>query len=162
MKESTLVILFATAAWWDWRFRKVPNLLVLGIGISGFLVQLTSGEGWLACKGVTVAFVLTLLPVVLHRMGMGDQKLLMAVGAWVGEYQVYHLFLLALLLSILPVLLTPHRWGILYHNIYTLASGWVGHRRLWLPTTKESAHSLPFAVSLGFSYCLLLVGEGLR
>ncbi|MGD8192490.1 prepilin peptidase [Brevibacillus ginsengisoli] len=159
MIEGHLVVLLAIAAWWDWRFRRVPNFLVAVLGLSGLLFRCLSGSGWVACEGAALAFALTIVPVLLKRMGMGDQKLLMAVGTWIGGHYVYVLFLLSLLVSLTPLLIFPNRWNVLYQNMYSLAVGWVGHRRVWLPTVKQSACSLPFAISIGFSYCLLLMGE---
>lgn len=160
MIGSLLLLLLAIAAWWDWRFRRVPNQLVVVIAICGFWVQSVSGSGWEACQGAAIAFALTVMPVLVKRMGMGDQKLLMAVGVWIGGNQLYVLFLLSLSISLVPLLISPKRWIVFYRNMYGLAAGWAGHRALWLPSVKKSACSLPFAVSIASSYCLLLLGEG--
>lgn len=162
MTQVLLMGCLFLAACWDWRFRRVPNKLVLFLGLAGFLYHTTLGEGWLALKGVALAFVLTFLPVSVRGMGMGDQKLLMAVAAWIGGDNVYLLFLISLIVSILPIFLYPKRWIKLYTNMYTLLVGWVTHRQVWLPSIHRSAYSLPYAVSLGISYCFLLAREGFR
>jgi prepilin peptidase CpaA len=94
----TLVVAL-TAAWTDWRTRRIPNwltvpALALGIGANAL------AAGWPGAKasleGAGLAMVI-LLPLVLMRgLGAGDWKLMAALGALLGPY----LFLVALFTSL--------------------------------------------------------------
>jgi prepilin peptidase CpaA len=87
-------------------------------------------------------------------MGMGDQKLLMAVGAWTSYMDVYWLVLLSAALGVAGVCCMPKRIGVLCRHLYFIAVGWKGHRKLWLPNTKQSALTLPFAVLIFVAYLI--------
>jgi prepilin peptidase CpaA len=92
-------------------------------------------------------------------MGMGDQKLLMAVGVWAGAAETYRLFAYAIVISLAVLACQPQRWRRTLRNLRTLAAGWAAHREIWLPERGESALSLPFAVCL-FAACCLRLWKG--
>lgn len=152
MTSVVLLAVLLAAAWFDWRSRKIPNLLTFPAIVAGLSVQWLGGTGWLALTGLAGAFVLTVVPVALKGMGMGDQKLLMAVGAWSSWADVYPLFLHSILLCLIGGVLYPRTWRRLLANLQTIAAGWTAHRQLWLPDEKQSALSLPYAVWLLAAY----------
>ena len=75
------------ASWIDYRERRVPNWLNAVIAAMGFAAQ-----GWYggaaglgaAALGLLVGFMVLILPWLMHGMGAGDVKLMMAIGAWLG------------------------------------------------------------------------------
>ncbi len=152
MKDAAMFLLLTAAAWTDWRSRKVSNYLTFPLMAAGLLHQLWLGSALTSLTGVLCAFALTLLPVLLRGMGMGDQKLLMAAGAWTSATEVYWLYLYSLCSCLLAALFLPKKWPRLRGNIILLASGWSGHRQLWLPSRADSALSLPYAVHLLSAY----------
>ena len=101
---AAMVGLFtAAAAATDIRSQKIPNLLtvpaaILGLVfhvIHGFLVPEAYGFGGgigFALAGFAVGFVLLLIPALLGGGGMGDIKLLAALGAWLGPMYILFAF----------------------------------------------------------------------
>jgi len=154
MMHAALLFILLAAAWFDWRGRKIPNALTIPAIAAGLVVQWQGGTGWMALGGVAGAFALAAVPVALKGMGMGDQKLLMAVGAWSSWGEVYQLFLHSILLCLLGVAFYPRTWRRLAANLKLLAVGWSAHGQLWLPAVKQSAMSLPYAVWLLAAYSL--------
>jgi len=152
MSESSLLLLLSAAAWMDWRTRRIPNELTFSFMVAGLVHQFWNGAGASACAGILCAFVLTVFPVHLRGFGMGDQKLLMAAGAWIGPERVYVLFLYALCSCLLTGVFAPKMWLRLRTNLSRLAAGWYGHRQLWFPAPDSSALSLPFAVHVLVAY----------
>ncbi|MFY0545780.1 A24 family peptidase [Brevibacillus sp. H7] len=148
MRDVALFLLLMAAACSDWRCRKVSNYLTFPFMAAGLLYQLLLGTGEAALTGVLCAFALSLLPTLFRGMGMGDQKLLMAAGAWTSHSEVYLLFLYSLCSCMLVALCKPERWPRLWGNMILLAAGWSGHHQLWLPGRTSSALSLPYAVHL--------------
>src|SRR3954467_2743703 len=75
------------AAALDYRTRKIPNWLTVPSAIAALLFHTVTGGGtgflW-ALAGFGVGFVLLILPWTLGGGGMGDVKLLAALGAWLG------------------------------------------------------------------------------
>lgn len=160
MIQTVLMILLVAAAASDWKFRKVSNTLAFPFLLGGLMFQLLQGRGWVAAGGVGMAFILTLLPVILRGMGMGDQKLLMSVGAWTGPSDLYTLFLYSIIFCLIPLLFLPWRWKALRQNVAMLSAGWKGHQTVWLPSVERSALSIPYAVHLLFAYILFIVVGG--
>ncbi|RNB54256.1 prepilin peptidase [Brevibacillus gelatini] len=148
MTTVLLGSLLTIAAWCDWRHRKIPNALTSSAIMLGCCYQWYTGTFWTSLSGVMGAFLLTAIPVACKGMGMGDLKLLMAVGAWSGWTEVYPLFLHSMVLCVLFVLLYPRSWPRLGKNLFVMAAGWTAHRQLWLPGVEKTAFAFPYAVFL--------------
>src|SRR5688500_10533930 len=75
------------AAALDYRTRKIPNWLTVPTAVLGlaFHTLAPDGSGPLAAlAGFAVGFALLLLPYLLGGGGMGDVKMLAALGTWLG------------------------------------------------------------------------------
>ena len=77
------------ASWIDYRERRVPNWLNAVIGVAGLAAQAWyvgwSGVGQ-GVLGALVGFAVLIIPWLMHGMGAGDVKLMMAIGAWLGPW----------------------------------------------------------------------------
>jgi Flp pilus assembly protein protease CpaA len=85
------VIVLAVATYTDLRSRRIPNWLVLpflviGIGVSVWM------HGWpglaKSLEGMALGAVLYGVLFAMGGMGMGDVKLVAAIGAWIGPDQL--------------------------------------------------------------------------
>jgi prepilin peptidase CpaA len=77
----------ALAAVTDARMHRIPNYLTVPTAVLGLVYHtLTAGAhgAGMALAGFGVGFALLLLPWLLGGSGMGDVKLLAALGAWLG------------------------------------------------------------------------------
>ncbi len=82
-----VLIVVAVATFTDIRSRRIPNWLVVPFLVLGILVSaVTAGFGGLvsSLEGIAVAAVAFGILVYMRAMGMGDLKLLAAIGAWIG------------------------------------------------------------------------------
>jgi prepilin peptidase CpaA len=92
----SILCIAAVACVIDIRSRRIPNWLTVGAAVAGLTFQFASngqagllagGAGWIV--GVLIFF----LPFALGGLGAGDVKLLGALGAWLGPYDIVWLAL---------------------------------------------------------------------
>jgi prepilin peptidase CpaA len=85
------VIVLVIAIFTDLRSRRIPNWLVLPFMIAGLVVP-ACFDGWNGLLHSAEGFGLGALVFgfisVVGSMGMGDVKLVAAIGAWVGPRQL--------------------------------------------------------------------------
>jgi len=85
------VAVLTVATFTDIRGRRIPNWLVVPFMISGMITGAVTGglEGiGRSLMGMVLAGMVGGLFAYLRAMGMGDVKLLLGVGAWVGPGQL--------------------------------------------------------------------------
>lgn len=84
-------IIAGLAAITDLRQRRIPNVITVPAAVLGLLFHsvLPIGEGWwFALAGFAVGAALLILPYLLGGGGMGDIKLLAAMGTWLGPFWI--------------------------------------------------------------------------
>jgi prepilin peptidase CpaA len=91
-----------SAAWIDWRTRRIPNWLTvpgLFFGIAAHF-WITGWRGaLLSVEGAALALAVVLPLVVLRALGAGDWKLMGAVGAFLGPWMLIFVLLASVLVS---------------------------------------------------------------
>ena len=105
----TLTIIFvglvglyaALAAVADIRLHRIPNYLTVPTALLGLLFHtLFSGwPWWYALAGFAVGFALLFVPWLFGGGGMGDVKLLAALGAWLGPKYMLYAFVVSVFLA---------------------------------------------------------------
>ncbi len=100
---AALVAFFtALAAVLDYRTKKIPNWLTVSAAVLGLAYHTFTPGGLgppLALAGFAVGFGLLLLPWLLGGGGMGDVKLLAALGTWLGPLLILVSFGVAAMLA---------------------------------------------------------------
>ena len=152
--------LFTTvAAAVDLRMHRIPNYLtvptaVLGIAYHTFA---PAGLGMLAgLAGFAVGFSLLLLPGLLGGGGMGDVKLLAALGAWLGPILMLIAFAVSIVCAALLAMAIVVN-GALTRGVMKTERRYLASRR---PRNKSgqrrAARVLPFAVPVALGTWALL------
>jgi prepilin peptidase CpaA len=96
-------LLAAIAGWTDWRSRRIPNWLT----VPGLLVGIAANSllrGWPGAKdallGAALGMALLLPFALLRGIGMGDLKLVVALGAFLGPDPLITVLLVAVLVNL--------------------------------------------------------------
>ena len=152
-------------AWSDIKTRRIPNYLTLGCALAGLAYQLGFyglkglGNGFL---GMGLGLVLLIFFYLRGGMGAGDVKALAALGAWLGPWQTFLLFIyMAISGGVILVVLLWWRgllWGA-FRQIWGSLVSWVLLRPH--PSEPKSAASpalnpgVPYAVALAMGMAAL-------
>jgi len=114
------------ASWIDYKQRRVPNWLNAGVAGAGLMAQayffgLDGVEAGLT--GLVVGFGLLIVPWLMHGMGAGDVKLMMAIGVWLGPYLTFLSFCVGAvaggIIAVIMIMSTG-RWWRAYANLVTI------------------------------------------
>jgi prepilin peptidase CpaA len=99
---APVAVFTAVAAVLDYRTKKIPNWLNVSAAVLGLAYHTFTPGGiglGLSLAGFAIGFCLLLLPWLLGGGGMGDVKLLAALGAWMGPLLILVSFGLAAILA---------------------------------------------------------------
>jgi len=157
-----LVLIVITAAFFDYRHRRVPNWLSLtgvltGVGLNYFLDQPPTDLSN-SLKGFGVAFVIYFVLYLLRAMGAGDVKLMAAVGAIVGLWNWIGILVLTSIFGGVAAIVLVSKTGRVrstFRNIWTILRS-LTHRQApyesnpELDVRNEQAVRLPHAVTIAF------------
>ena len=147
-----LLLLTATAAWFDFRTRRIPNWLCLAGCIAGISLNasLSSLAGLrFAGLGLGLGFALYFPLWLLGARGAGDAKLLAAAGAIVGPANTLGLFVLAALIGgvvALALILLRGATKTTLRNVGTILISLVRFQRPERTLQSPDAIRLPHAV----------------
>ena len=152
----------ATAACTDCHMHRVPNYITVPTAVLGLAYHTLAQTGagpWVSLAGFGVGFGLLFVPWLFGGSGMGDVKLLAALGAWLGPIWLLVAFALSMLIAC-GVALTMLLWGVAKKGLWRTKRKFSGALR---PTTdqkaakRQSRRVLPFAVPLALATWVVLV-----
>ncbi len=153
------VFLFAFCAT-DTLHSRIPNSLTLTLAIAGaFLQFLTAGSAGLlsAALGLLTGFALLIGPYALGGMGGGDVKALASLGALLGPFGIFQVFLymglMGGLLALLHYLLEANlreraaAWALAFK-----AMAYTRDPRALLPSRGGERLRFPYAAAIAFGF----------
>lgn len=118
-----LLVVAVVAGIYDWRYRRIPNWLVLSGLIAGFSCHCYFGGVpglFVAAKGFGLAFVIYLVLYLLRGMGAGDVKLMAALGCIAGPTSWFVLFLATAILGAVVAVVMTMAYGRFYSTLWNV------------------------------------------
>lgn len=157
--SCTLLILLAIViSYYDVRYRRIPNVIVLATLISGLIINIIFGgaTGALASLGGCVfGFALMLGFHIFGAMGAGDVKLFAAVGSVIGAQLVLPTFVIVVLTGGALALISTLRAGTLVPTFQRVGMIFVGLLPGWpmprfsVPLDRRLTIPYGVAITLG-------------
>ena len=155
LTTAAFLALLCLAGWSDIRTRRIPNLLTLSGLVVGLLLRAVDGYTPLAhgLAGAGLALLIALPFFAGGALGGGDTKLLVAVGAFMGEGRlVGALLLIAVLGGVIAVVESIRRGVILpvVMNSVDILKRWATLGRAGAPRSLATpgAVSIPYGVAI--------------
>ncbi len=158
------------ASWIDYRQRRVPNWLNAAIALAGFAAQayFFGPRGLLlGAVGLAVGFAVLIVPWMMHGMGAGDVKLMMAIGVWLGPWMTFISFCVGALaggvIAVIMILSTGRLWQA-YGNLATIAAKCSDRSTIFTEfgsakSFGTSSQLLPYGVPLTIGTLMVFFGQ---
>lgn len=155
MKLVLLAPLAIFVIYYDVRYRRIPNVLVLSALLAGISVNTAFG-GWQgmlsSLEGFALAFFPMLLMHIFGAMGAGDVKLFGAVGAVLGVALVPLAFVVVVMLGALLAVYTMLRAGTVFSTLHGVFRIFVGLLPGWemprFAISSDRKHTIPYGVAI--------------
>lgn len=155
MKLLLLAPLAIFVIYFDVRYRRIPNVLVLATLVAGISINIAfSGLTGMvsSLEGLALAFFPMLLMHIFGAMGAGDVKLFGAVGAVLGVSQVPLAFVVVVMLGAVLAVYTMLRAGTVLSTLHGVLRIFVGILPGWeMPRFKmapDRKHTIPYGVAI--------------
>ena len=164
-----VIIASLTAAVYDLRTTRIPNVLTLGLAGAGVFVAVSS-HGLSGLAHGVIAWIVLAFPYVvlfvLGRGGAGDAKMMGAIGVWLGLREgVVALCCVSIiggLVAVLKMLCDSERRAILREvttSLYVSAVALAGGRKTWNlldENPREQAGGQPREVTIPYGVAIFL------
>lgn len=155
MKLLLLVPIAAFVVYYDVRYRRIPNVLVLGLLIGGLAINTSFGGfsgAWSSLQGLVIAFIPMFLIHLFGAMGAGDVKLFGAAGAVLGVALVPMTFVVVVMLGGAIAVYTMLRNGTVFSTLHGVLRIFVGVMPGWemprFAMPSDRRHTIPYGVAI--------------
>ena len=152
---TLLIPLAIVIAYYDVRYRRIPNAFVLATLVAGVAINaIFGGLPGVASSvgGCVLAFVLMFMLHIFGAMGAGDVKLFAAIGAVTGSQMVIPTFVVVILTGGLLAVVSMVRSGMVRTTMHRVLQILVGILPGWqmpkfaVPTDRK--HTIPYGVAI--------------
>jgi prepilin peptidase CpaA len=167
-----MLVLIFMAAVWDFRSRRIPNwlngILILSGLANSLIVAVPVSSIW-SIAGLIVGFAIPFVLFVMGAVGGGDVKLLTGVGAWLGPFGVFKVFIVECLVGLVIVLVQSakqRRLSALFRNSAVLTVNLINIDSIGADAVCETGKAcrsierpLPYAVPVLIAVLIVLVAQ---
>jgi prepilin peptidase CpaA len=150
-----LIPLAVVIAYYDVRYRRIPNAFVLAAFSGGVMMNAILGglQGvYSSIAGCLLAFFLMFMFHIFGAMGAGDVKLFAAIGAVTGLHLVVPTFIVVVLTGGLLAVVSTIRAGILVSTMQRVLQIFAGMLPGWqmpkFTVPLDRKHTIPYGIAI--------------
>jgi prepilin peptidase CpaA len=155
MKLFLLIPVAFVVIYFDVRYRRIPNVVVIATLVAGVVVNAAIGswQGLLvSAEGFALAFVPMLLMHLFGAMGAGDVKLSGAVGSVLGVSMVPFALIIIVMMGAVLALYSMIRSGRVFTTLHGVLRIFVGIMPGWemprFAMPPDRRHTIPYGVAI--------------
>lgn len=163
VKGALLLPVAASITYYDVRYRRIPNAIVLATLVSGVAINSIFGgfHGLLASlAGCALAFALMFVLHVVGAMGAGDVKLFAAVGSVVGLPLVLPTFCVVAVTGGVIAVYSMIRAGTVRSSLHSVLMIFVSFLPGWkmprVTVPVDRRYTVPYGVAITFGSLIAL------
>jgi len=155
MKLFLLIPIAFAVIYFDVRYRRIPNVIVICTLVAGVVINSAIGS-WGGVLGSAEGFALAFVPMLLLHlfgaMGAGDVKLSGAVGAVLGVSMVPLALIMIVMLGAVLAIYSMVRSGRVFTTLHGVARIFVGLVPGWemprFAMPPDRRHTIPYGVAI--------------
>lgn len=155
MKLLVLIPLAAFVTYYDVRYRRIPNVLILAALVAGLAINIgfSGMQGALSSvEGFALAFVPMFMMHLFGAMGAGDVKLFGAIGAVLGVSMVPLAFVVVVMFGAALAIYSMLRAGTVFSTLHGVLRIFVGILPGWemprFAMPPDRRHTIPYGVAI--------------
>lgn len=155
VKLLLLLPLSVIVIYYDVRFRRIPNVVVVSALTAGLAINTAFagfGGALSSVKGLGLAFLPMFLMHLFGAMGAGDVKLFAAIGAVLGVALVPTTFVVVVMLGAALAVYSMIRSGTVFSTLHGVVRIFVGILPGWemprFAMPPDRSHTIPYGVAI--------------
>ena len=155
MKLLLLIPIASAVIYFDVRYRRIPNVIVVSTLVAGVVINSAIGS-WGGVLGSAEGFALAFVPMLLMHlfgaMGAGDVKLSGAVGAVLGVSMVPLALIIIVMMGAVLAIYSMVRSGRVFSTLHGVLRIFVGLIPGWemprFAMPPDRRHTIPYGVAI--------------
>lgn len=155
MKLILLIPIAFAVIYFDVRYRRIPNVIVISTLVAGVIINSAIGS-WSGMLGSAEGFALAFVPMFLMHlfgaMGAGDVKLSGAVGAVLGVTMVPLALIIIVMMGAVLAIYSMIRSGRVFTTLHGVLRIFVGIMPGWemprFAMPPDRRHTIPYGVAI--------------
>jgi prepilin peptidase CpaA len=155
MKLILLIPIALVVIYFDVKYRRIPNVIVVSTLVAGVIINSTIGS-WSGMLGSAEGFALAFVPMFLMHlfgaMGAGDVKLSGAVGAVLGVTMVPLALIIIVMIGAVLAIYSMIRSGRVFSTLHGVLRIFVGIMPGWemprFAMPPDRRHTIPYGVAI--------------
>lgn len=145
----------------DYKRYKINNKVILISIILGIILNFFDNNIFLSIKGIIIPFIFLYPLFIINIFPAGDIKILMFVGSILGYIDLFFIFVISIIISIIIVLVKYSKNNINFNHFFSYIKDCFFNKTI-IKYNKESKIKFPFAVSMFLAVIIFFIFKNIQ